>query len=221
MSKPIEHAYVIRAIENEIEFFDLTESEVDEISYVANWHDDRITTLYGNFTWCENYFKKNYKQYNFYDLDFQLANIIIQNKPVDFYEFYEIEEFVLMMRTKHEKPNFLKTLETDNLKINKIILKDTDLKFELVEEPLALIGSVNIEKINADVFVLSKLFINVEKRNKGYGTYLLYRVLKQYKNKTILLYVKKDNNVAINIYSRLGFKIVKRLLNFELKNKSE
>ena len=47
----------------------------------------------------------------------------------------------------------------------------------------------------------------------GYGTFMLREIIKRYKrfiksDMPLILYVYKDNEVAINLYKRFGFKIV-------------
>ena len=51
--------------------------------------------------------------------------------------------------------------------------------------------------------------INPEFRQKGYGTIMLQRIIKKYKRETepLVLYVYKNNNIAIHLYEKLGFKI--------------
>lgn len=49
-----------------------------------------------------------------------------------------------------------------------------------------------------------------EFQRKGYATIMLQRVIKKYRSceKPLLLYVYKDNHIAIHLYEKLGFEII-------------
>ena len=49
-----------------------------------------------------------------------------------------------------------------------------------------------------------------EFQHKGFGTLMLKRIIRKYRNdnKPLVLYVYKDNKIAISFYEKLGFKIV-------------
>ncbi len=54
---------------------------------------------------------------------------------------------------------------------------------------------------------LGGIFTDVNFRNRGIATYLVQSLIKQFKekNKTIVLFVKKSNLTAINVYKNCGF----------------
>ena len=45
-------------------------------------------------------------------------------------------------------------------------------------------------------------------RKQGYATLMLKRIIKKFADKPLRLYVYKDNNIAIRLYEKLGFKII-------------
>ena len=47
-----------------------------------------------------------------------------------------------------------------------------------------------------------------EHRGHGYGQNFLNEIIKQYRGKTIVLFVEKSNARALHIYTKLGFTIV-------------
>ncbi len=69
INEPFKHAYVIRAVENSIDGFELIESECTTDSYVAIWNEDAMITLFGEYTWCESHFIRNYGKFDFCDLN--------------------------------------------------------------------------------------------------------------------------------------------------------
>ena len=50
--------------------------------------------------------------------------------------------------------------------------------------------------------------VKKEYRNNGYSSLLFYKIINKNNYKNITLEVSKNNNVAINLYIKLGFKIV-------------
>lgn len=49
-----------------------------------------------------------------------------------------------------------------------------------------------------------------EFRRKGYATLMLSRIIKKYKRDVLplVLYVAKDNDIAMHLYKKLGFEII-------------
>ena len=52
--------------------------------------------------------------------------------------------------------------------------------------------------------------INEEFRRKGYATLMLQRIIRKFRKdeRPLLLYVLKDNSIAIHLYKKLGFEII-------------
>ncbi|MDL2292918.1 ribosomal protein S18-alanine N-acetyltransferase [Acholeplasma sp. OttesenSCG-928-E16] len=90
------------------------------------------------------------------------------------------------------------------------ILQDLDnenaLYYKITEEEL--IGYIGIRLLGDKAEVLN-FFIKEQFQKKGYGTKLLKHVLEiliKRKIKSLILEVEKDNNKAIKLYEKLGFK---------------
>lgn len=125
--------------------------------------------------------------------------------------FYEIEE-----------------LEIDLSKIKKEILKRIiDLRIKRGEMTVLKIGkkSIGIAAINAryrDICQIGSVYIDRAYRGKGYGTLLLSehfkRLFKTYKR--IVLFVRKDNKIAYNLYKNLGCIATGELEQIILKSES-
>jgi ribosomal protein S18 acetylase RimI-like enzyme len=58
-----------------------------------------------------------------------------------------------------------------------------------------------------DRYILSNFFVNESLQRQGLGQYLFRYVLDRYNDKKIILYVHTNNNPAIHIYKKYGFKI--------------
>lgn len=66
-------------------------------------------------------------------------------------------------------------------------------------------GCVEVTRKN-NALSLKELYIEEEHRNKGIGTNIIKEVLRN--NKIVYLWVYKDNNKAISLYKKLGFRII-------------
>jgi len=56
-------------------------------------------------------------------------------------------------------------------------------------------------------YVLSNFFVNKTFQHQGLGQYLFRFILGKFNDKKIILYVYTDNDPAIHIYKKYGFKI--------------
>ena len=70
-----------------------------------------------------------------------------------------------------------------------------------------IIGSVCIKDLE-NVKLLDEIYLEKGFRNKGIGTDIIMKVLKEIANKNIYLWVYKENYKAVSLYKRLGFKII-------------
>lgn len=59
-----------------------------------------------------------------------------------------------------------------------------------------------------DFFEIWGVRILEDFQRQGFTTLMLKRIIKKFKDKPIRLYVYKDNDVAIHLYEKLGFKII-------------
>ena len=70
-----------------------------------------------------------------------------------------------------------------------------------------IIGSVCIKDLE-NVKLLDEIYLEKGFRNKGIGTDIIMKVLKEIANKNIYLWVYKENYKAVSLYKSLGFKII-------------
>ena len=70
-----------------------------------------------------------------------------------------------------------------------------------------IIGSVCIKDLE-NTKLLDEIYLEKGFRNKGIGTDIIMKVLKEIANKNIYLWVYKENYKAVSLYKRLGFKII-------------
>ena len=70
-----------------------------------------------------------------------------------------------------------------------------------------IIGSVCIKDLE-NVKLLDEIYLEKGFRNKGIGTDIIMKVLKEIANKNIYLWVYKDNTKAVSLYKRLRFKAI-------------
>lgn len=68
-----------------------------------------------------------------------------------------------------------------------------------------IIGAVSINNID-DGILLDEIFIEKDFRNKGIGSNIIKKIIENYD--TVYLWVFKLNYKAINLYKKMGFKIV-------------
>ena len=54
--------------------------------------------------------------------------------------------------------------------------------------------------------MLDEIYIESDFRNKGIGTKIIKEILQE--NKVVYLWVYKENEKAISLYKKLGFKVV-------------
>lgn len=85
------------------------------------------------------------------------------------------------------------------------ILKDTETQRHL--------GKCEVDLYD-DKIEIWGVRVYEEFQRKGYATIMLKRIIKKYKNDKIplLLYVHKENIIAIHLYEKLGFEIVGKYL---------
>jgi ribosomal protein S18 acetylase RimI-like enzyme len=74
-----------------------------------------------------------------------------------------------------------------------------------------LVGSLRVKHID-NSYVIREVFVIPEKRGLGYGKILVSKILDFLKNKKlpIYLYVDPENMVALELYKKLGFKLIKK-----------
>ena len=88
--------------------------------------------------------------------------------------------------------------------ISKEILNDTDAVYNYMDGEKVL-GYLEIRLVDG-VLDIMNLFVNEEERRKGIATSLMNEVIEKEDYSRIMLEVNENNNQAIRLYSKLGFK---------------
>jgi ribosomal protein S18 acetylase RimI-like enzyme len=103
--------------------------------------------------------------------------------------------------------------------MKKLIRRSTFfIKLERKGIRIKLIGFAIVVKDRRDRVNIINFVINPKFQNKGYGTYLLTDTMNRIKEmggiRQIVLNVKVDNSIAVYLYEKFKFKIVKRIDNY-------
>ena len=88
--------------------------------------------------------------------------------------------------------------------INKEILSDTDSVYNYMDGEKVL-GYLEIRLVDG-VLDIMNLFVNEEDRRKGIATSLMNEVIEKEDYNRIMLEVNENNNNALKLYTKLGFK---------------
>jgi ribosomal-protein-alanine N-acetyltransferase len=88
--------------------------------------------------------------------------------------------------------------------INKEIISDTDSVYNYMDGDKVL-GYLEIRLVDG-VLDIMNLFVNEEERKKGIATSLMNEMMEKEEYNRIMLEVNENNNEAIKLYNKLGFK---------------
>ena len=90
-------------------------------------------------------------------------------------------------------------------------VKKGDYWLSTYDHAKKLIGSLRVEKYE-NTFVIREVIVDPEYRGKGIGRLMMTDILEMLKRNElpIVLYVEPTNNVAIKLYTSLGFKLIKK-----------
>ena len=88
--------------------------------------------------------------------------------------------------------------------IVKEFLSDTDSIYNFMEKEKVL-GYLEIRLVDGVIDIMN-LFVNEENRKQGVATALLNEMIIKEDYNRIMLEVNENNNEAINLYTKLGFK---------------
>ncbi len=88
--------------------------------------------------------------------------------------------------------------------INKEEISSTDSVYNFVEDD-KILGYLEIRLVDGVVDVMN-LFVNEEDRRKGVATALMNEMINNEEYSRIMLEVNENNNEAIRLYNKLGFK---------------
>jgi len=100
----------------------------------------------------------------------------------------------------------LKLTKVSNKETSKILNKDVKRKrknYQMIIYNDEIIGCLLLERNQ-----INEIYIEEEYRNKLIGTNIINDII--LKNKETYLWVYKDNRKAIELYKRLGFKVIKK-----------
>jgi ribosomal-protein-alanine N-acetyltransferase len=123
-----------------------------------------------------------------------------------------------------ERKSFKKDAFSKDLVLNLIIQNTFFLKLIDTEISNKIVGFIIIIEDREDRLNLINLLIKKNYQKKGYGTYLLSYVVKKVRElhnvKSIVLNVNSKNEVAIKLYQKFNFQIVKRIENYYRQKES-
>ena len=88
--------------------------------------------------------------------------------------------------------------------INKEILSDTDSIYNYMDGDIVL-GYIEIRLVDG-VLDIMNLFVNEEERRKGIASALLNEIIEKENYNRIMLEVNENNQNALRLYNKLGFK---------------
>ena len=88
--------------------------------------------------------------------------------------------------------------------IKKEILNDTDSIYNYVDGD-KILGYLEIRLVDRVIDIMN-LYVNEENRKKGIATSLMNEMFKNEDYSRIMLEVNENNNDAIRLYNKLGFK---------------
>ncbi len=100
----------------------------------------------------------------------------------------------------------------------KKLIKNKVLFIKIIDDTDKILGfSISIENATDEANLINFL-IREENQNQGLGALLLKKTIDEIKSKnkfrSIVLNVKTDNDIAINLYKKFGFAILKRIDNY-------
>ena len=88
--------------------------------------------------------------------------------------------------------------------IIKEIISDTDSVYNYMDDEIEL-GYLEIRLVDGVIDIMN-LFVNEEERKKGIATALMNEMMEKEEFNRIMLEVNENNQEAIRLYTKLGFK---------------
>lgn len=88
--------------------------------------------------------------------------------------------------------------------IVKEVISDTDSVYNYMEDEIVL-GYLEIRLVDGVVDIMN-LFVSEDERRKGIATSLMNEMIEKENFNRIMLEVNENNNPAIRLYTKLGFK---------------
>lgn len=81
--------------------------------------------------------------------------------------------------------------------------------FFACEDKGETVGAIELE-INGDGVQIASLVVHPQKTRRGFGAKLVEHALELAKDRTVLVQTARDNNIAIGLYEKLGFELVRQ-----------
>lgn len=88
--------------------------------------------------------------------------------------------------------------------IVKEVISDTDSVYNYMKDEIVL-GYLEIRLVDGVIDIMN-LFVSEEERRKGIATSLMNEMIEKENFNRIMLEVNENNNPAIRLYTKLGFK---------------
>lgn len=88
--------------------------------------------------------------------------------------------------------------------IVKEVISETDSVYNYMQDEIVL-GYLEIRLVDGVVDIMN-LFVSEDQRRKGIATSLMNEMIEKEKFNRIMLEVNENNNPAIRLYTKLGFK---------------
>lgn len=178
--------------EVEIKFRKSSENEVDS---GLDIHIYKYKKPNYNIT-CDQFYEYIYTQEEIYNYKLEKASI----NDLDKLKSYKLKTIIDFSKDLSDK---------EKNKINNYIDKTISLyinQYRMIVYNNKIIGCVLIRKIE-EGNLLDEVYIEKDYRNKKIGSSIIKNCINN-SNENIYLWVYKENNKAINLYKRLGFKVI-------------
>lgn len=226
----IRYAYIIKAIENKLKDFELRRKMDETMSFAAIWHDDQIVTLHGQIEWNQEIYDQYCGIYSFYDIDKTLMEAIYHESPDYVLEHHYLMKLDPMSVKKLDsdlnkgeegisgRGNSLQSNMPYLIKRGKTVNNTT--RYQLLERDGRVLGSVLIEFVAGNVYIISEMLVKKPFRGKGLAYDFLSRLMHQISSSgsakeeaEFILYVDLKNEPALKLYEKLGFEVVDTFCN--------
>lgn len=88
-------------------------------------------------------------------------------------------------------------------------IQDSEGKFFACDDDGMAVAAIEVEISNEGIQIAS-LVVHPQKTRRGFGAKLVEHALELAKEKTVLVQTARDNNIAIGLYEKLGFELVRQ-----------
>ncbi len=88
-------------------------------------------------------------------------------------------------------------------------IQNSNGTFFACEDNGETVGAIELE-INGDGVQIASLVVHPQKTRRGFGAKLVEHALELAESRTVLVQTARDNNIAIGLYEKLGFELVRQ-----------